>query len=88
MAARQAKEREMPVFDLEPAERGRRLARWRVRAGIGAVAFAAFFVLWLIVGTLSMLASPLAVFGLEGLRILAGLSIAGLLVASLVLSDF
>lgn len=77
-----------PLFDLEPAERGRKLPRWRVRAGIGVVAFAAFFVLWLIVGTLGMLASPLEVFGLDGLRILAGLSIAGLLAASLILADF
>lgn len=87
MAARHAKER-TPLFDLEPAERGRRLGRWRVRAGIGVVAFAAFFVLWLIVGTLGMLASPLEVFGLDGLRVLAGLSIAGLLAASLILADF
>ncbi len=87
MAARRAKE-PTPLFDLEPAERGRRLERWRVRAGICVVAFAAFFVLWLIVGTLGMLASPLEVFGLDGLRVLAGLSVAGLMAASLILADF
>ena len=87
MVSRQAR-RSAPLFDLEPAERGRRLARWRVRAGIGVVTFAAFFVLWLVVGSLGMMASPLDVFGVNGLRILAGLSIAGLLAASVILSDF
>lgn len=80
--------RSTPLFDLEPAERGRRLGIWRVRAGIAVVAFAAFFVLWLIVGSLGMMASPLDVFGVNGLRILAGLSIGGLLAASVILADF
>ncbi|GEM_PF-6525165 len=87
MAPRQVK-RSTPLFDLEPAERGRRLGLWRVRAGIAVVGFAAFFVLWLVVGSLGMLASPLDVFGVNGLRMLAGFSIAGLLAASVILADF
>ena len=77
-----------PLFDLEPSERGHALASWQVRLGIGAVLFAAFFVIWLILGSLSGLASPLAVFGVNGLRVLAGLITGGLLIASLVLADF
>jgi hypothetical protein len=79
---------EPALFDLEPAERGHPLARWQVWLGIAAVLFAAFFVIWLILGSLSVLASPLAVFGVDGLRVLAGLITGGLLIASLVLADF
>lgn len=80
--------RRMPLFQLDPRERGRRLAPWRIKLGVATVLMAAFFVLWLILGTLGGLASPLEVFGLEGVRIASGLIAGGLLVASLVFADF
>lgn len=82
------REAEAPLFQLDPRERGKPLAAWRVWTGFSALTLAAFFMIWLILGTLSGLASPLEVFGLEGLRIASGVVAGGLLIASLVFADF
>lgn len=76
------------LFQLDFSARGKRLAPWRLWLGAATVSMAAFFVLWLILGTLGGLASPLEVFGLEGLRIASGLIAGGLLVASFLFADF
>lgn len=77
-----------PLFQLDPRRRGKPVPAWRMVVGISAVTVAAFFMLWLILGTLGGLASPLEVFGIEMLRVVSGAIAGGLLLASLVFADF
>jgi hypothetical protein len=78
----------VPLFQLELGERGKPLPRWRLVVGIASVLLAAFFLLWILLGTLSGLASPLEVFGVFGLRIASAVVAGGLLLASIVFADF
>jgi len=65
-----------------------RPSRIRVAAGWAGVCAAASMLLWLVVGWTGVVPSMLDVFGMNDLRIPAGVAIGGLLLAAFGFNDF
>ena len=86
------KEREKPdrsgLFNIHPGALTRRRPRWRLVIGLAFLGVAALAGAWMVAGLLPFVPSVVDLLGVAGVRSVAGVMVAGLLLASIAFADF